>query len=63
MLNSGSDFTFPEKGGLVNKGTGSNTGIEFTVEKFLSKNYYLLATGSLFEGKYKGSELSEAHGD
>lgn len=56
MLNAGSDFTFPEKAGLVNNGTGSNTGIELTVEKFLSKGYYLLATGSLFDSKYKGSD-------
>jgi len=56
MLNSGSDFTFPEKSGLVNKGTGSNTGVEITLEKFLSKGYYVLATGSLFDSKYKGSD-------
>lgn len=56
MLNAGSDFTFPEKTGLVNKGTGSNTGIELSVEKFLSGGYYLLATGSLFDSKYKGSD-------
>lgn len=56
MLNAGSDFTFPEKTGLVNKGTGSNTGIELTIEKFLSKGYYLLTTASLFDSKYKGSD-------
>ncbi len=56
MLNAGNDFTFPEKAGLVNKGTGSNTGIELTVEKFLSNGYYLLATGSIFDSKYKGSD-------
>jgi hypothetical protein len=56
MLNAGSDFTFPEIAGLVNKGTGSNAGIELTIEKFLSKGYYLLATGSVFDSKYKGSD-------
>jgi hypothetical protein len=56
MLNAGGDFTFPEKAGLVNKGTGSNTGIELTVEKFLSQGYYLLTTGSVFDSKYKGSD-------
>lgn len=56
MLNAGSDFTFPEKAGLVNGGTGSNTGVELTVERFLSKGYYLLATGSVFDSKYKGSD-------
>jgi hypothetical protein len=56
MLNAGSDFTFPEKAGLVNNGTGTNTGVELTVENFLSKGYYLLTTGSLFDSKYKGSD-------
>ena len=56
MLNAGGDFTFPEKAGLVNKGTGNNTGVELTVEKFLSKGYYLLTTGSLFNSNYKGSD-------
>ncbi len=56
MLNAGSDFTFPEKAGLVNKGTGSNAGIELTIEKFLSNGDYLLTTGSVFNSKYKGSD-------
>ncbi|WP_407520629.1 TonB-dependent receptor [Lacibacter sp. MH-610] len=56
MLNAGSDFTFPEKAGLINEGTGSNTGVELTVEKFLTNGFYLMATGSLFDSKYKGSD-------
>jgi len=56
MLNAGNDFTFPEKAGLVNKGTGTNKGVEITIEKFLSKGYYLLTTGSVFNSKYKGSD-------
>jgi hypothetical protein len=56
MLNAGSDFTFPEKAGLVSAGTGTNTGVELTIEKFLSKGFYLLATGSVFNSKYKGSD-------
>lgn len=36
-----------------NEGTGRNYGVEFTLQKFFSKNYYLLATASLFESKYK----------
>ncbi len=56
MINAGSDFAFPEKSGLVNNGTGYNTGIELTIEKFLSKGYYLLITGSVFDSKYKGSD-------
>jgi hypothetical protein len=56
ILNSGADFTFPEKAGLVNNGTGSNTGVELTIEKFFSRGYYLLTTASLFDSKYKGSD-------
>lgn len=56
ILNSGADFTFPEKAGLVNNGTGYNRGIELTLEKFLSKGYYLLITSSIFDSKYKGSD-------
>ncbi len=56
ILNSGADFTFPNKAGLVNNGKGSNTGVEITLEKFLSKGYYLLLTTSIFDSKYKGSD-------
>lgn len=56
VLNSGADFTFPEKAGLINGGTGTNTGVELTVEKFFSRGYYLLTTASIFDAKYKGSD-------
>lgn len=56
VLNSGADFVFPEVGNLVNEGTGANYGLEITVEKFYSKGYYTLFTGSLFQSKYKGSD-------
>jgi hypothetical protein len=56
ILNSGADFTFPEKVDLVNNGTSSNRGVELTVEKFFSRGYYLLTTASVFDSKYKGSD-------
>lgn len=56
MLNSGADFAFPQVGSLVNAGTGKNYGFELTAEKFFSRGWYLLATGSIFESKYKGSD-------
>jgi hypothetical protein len=56
MLNTGADFGFPDKVGLVNKGTGTNKGMELTVEKFLSNGYYTLLTASLFDSRYKGSD-------
>lgn len=56
MLNTGADFAFPMIDGLVNDGTGDNYGLELTIEKFFSKGYYGLLTGSLFQSKYKGSD-------
>ena len=56
VLNQGSDFVFEGKGSLVNEGTGTNYGIELTLEKFFSKGYYTLFTTSLFESKYKDSD-------
>ena len=42
-----------EDSAYVNKGKGYNKGIELTIEKLLSQNYYFLLTGSLFDSKYK----------
>ena len=41
---------------LVNKGTATNYGVELTLEKSFSNNYFLLITGALYEAKYKGSD-------
>ncbi len=56
ILNYGSDWVDFVKpmGNLVNEGTGKNYGIELTLEKFLSRGYYYLITGSLYEAKYTG---------
>lgn len=56
VLNAGADFIFPEKGFLANEGTGVNMGLEFTLEKFFSKGMYVLATASIFDASYKGSD-------
>ena len=56
MLNAGADFATPNNTNLVNKGVGRNYGLELTMEKFLSKNYYFLVTGSFFQSEYKGSD-------
>lgn len=56
ILNAGADFVFPDEGSLVNEGTGTNYGVELTVEKFFSQGFYGLLTGSLFNSKYKGSD-------
>lgn len=39
--------------GLENKGFGRNKGIELTFQKLLTKNYYLLLTGTLYDSKYR----------
>lgn len=39
---------------LENKGKGENYGIELTLEKYLSKGYYFLISGSLFNSTYSG---------
>jgi hypothetical protein len=56
MLNSGSDFGFPDKTNLVNNGKGYNYGLELTAERFLHKGFYYLGTVSIFNSQYKGSD-------
>jgi hypothetical protein len=59
-LTEGADFGFSvDKNALVSTGTGSNQGVEFTLEKFFSKGYNLLFTTSLFDSKLKGSDNIE----
>ncbi len=48
-LNFGSGFTNEY---FINDGTGRNYGVEVTLDKFFSKNWYMLSTVSLFESKY-----------
>ena len=54
MINFEQDFTFNEA--LVNKGKGRNYGVEMTVERFLTDDYYFLITGSVFSSRYKGGD-------
>jgi hypothetical protein len=56
LLNSGSGFSrfFPDL--LTSDGTGRNYGIDMTIEKAFTKGYFFIATGSLFDAKYKGSD-------
>lgn len=52
--NSGGFYLDPQDlDSLVNEGTGYNYGIELTVEKFLSDNFYYMFTSSIFNSKYK----------
>lgn len=56
LANTGSGFSrfFPDT--LQNTGKGYNYGIEFTAEKFFTRGYYYMATLSLFDARYQGSD-------
>ncbi len=56
LLNTGADFIIDDEDSLVNQGTGYNYGLELTLEKFYSNNYYFLVTGSVFNSRYEGSD-------
>jgi hypothetical protein len=59
MLNTGVDFGIPSRGDLYNGGSGTNYGLEFTAERFLADNFYILSTLSLFQSVYEGSDRVE----
>ncbi|OYU95400.1 MAG: TonB-dependent receptor [Bacteroidetes bacterium B1(2017)] len=56
-INFGADFIPVYQDSLVNKGKGYNYGLELTVERFFNKGYYYLATASLYQSKYQGSDM------
>ena len=56
MLNTGAGFKTDLEDSLANNGTGTNYGIELTIEKFFSHGYYGLFTSSIYSSKYKGSD-------
>jgi hypothetical protein len=63
MLNFGSDSfsSLPVIDSLINKGTGTNYGLELTLERFLHNGLYFLVTTSLFESNYKGYDQLNHH--
>jgi len=56
MLNTGASFKTDLEDNLTNGGTGTNCGVELTIEKFFSHGYYGLFTSSVYSSKYKGSD-------
>jgi hypothetical protein len=56
LLNEGANFQFESPDTLANRGIGRNYGIELTLERFISKGFYFLATASLYDSQYKGSD-------
>ena len=55
-MNQGATFNFTFPDVLKNKGTAYNGGIDLTLEKYFSKNFYFLTTGSLYTSKYRASD-------
>lgn len=55
--NNSFQFAIPDT--LVNGGTGTNKGVELTIEQFMNKGFYYLVTASVFDSKYKGSDKIE----
>jgi len=56
LLNYGTSFGVTSVDSLVNSGIGRNYGVELTIEKFFTKGYYFLLTGSFFQSEYQGSD-------
>jgi hypothetical protein len=56
VLNQGSGFSrfFPDT--LQNTGTGSNVGIELTVQKYFDNSFFFMTTTSLYNSQYVGSD-------
>lgn len=54
LINYKQERVFMES--LENNSIGRNIGIDFTLERFLNRNYYYLITASIFDSKYKGDD-------
>ena len=63
MINQGSGFSrfFPDS--LQNTGTGTNYGLELTVQHNFDKSFYVMFTGAVYDSKYKGSDGVERNTD
>lgn len=62
ILNIGVDFIFLCNClGFVNEGMGENYGLEIMVEKFYSKNYYILIMVFIYDFCYIGSDGIECN--
>lgn len=55
-INEGAEIEYFE---LVNDGTAENYGVELTLQKFFSDNYYFLLNTSVYESKYTAMDGKE----
>ncbi|WP_026461280.1 TonB-dependent receptor [Adhaeribacter aquaticus] len=54
LINLQRDWFFADK--LQNTGKGRNYGLDVTLEKYMSRGFYYLVTGSVFSSEYKGGD-------
>ncbi|MCD4772220.1 MAG: TonB-dependent receptor [Bacteroidales bacterium] len=54
MINYTSETFFTEQ--LINTGTGTNIGVDFTLEQFINNGFYYMITSSVYASKYKGGD-------
>lgn len=54
VINEGIDYYLYRYDSLVSRGTGFNYGLDLTLERFLNRNYYFLATVSWNRSFYNG---------
>lgn len=56
MINMGSGFArfFPDK--LQNTGTGSNYGLELTIQKYFDQSFFFMISSTVYQSLYKGSD-------
>ena len=57
LINYQWDMYFEEA--LVNEGTGTNIGLDLTLERYMKNGYYYMITASFFDSKYKGGDNIE----
>jgi hypothetical protein len=54
LINYTWDMYFEEP--LTNKGTGTNLGVDITLERYIKDGFYYMFTGTVFDSKYKGGD-------
>ena len=54
MINYTSETFFTEP--LISTGTGTNIGVDVTLEKFINNGFYYMITASVYDSKYKGGD-------
>lgn len=57
MINYTSETFFTEQ--LINKETGTNFGVDLTLEQFINKGFYYMLTASIYDSKYRGGDSVE----